>query len=32
MKSLLVRIEPIIWLLFGQGILIGTILMTGCCL
>ena len=29
MKSLLVRIEPIIWLLFGQGILIGTILLTG---
>jgi fumarate reductase subunit D len=29
MKTLLVRIEPIIWLLFGQGILIGTILLTG---
>jgi fumarate reductase subunit D len=29
MKSLLLRIEPIIWLLFGQGILIGTILLTG---
>ncbi len=29
MKALLVRIEPIIWLLFGQGILIGTILLTG---
>jgi fumarate reductase subunit D len=28
MKALLVRIEPIIWLLFGQGILIGTILLT----
>ena len=29
MKSLLLRLEPIIWLLFGQGILIGTILLTG---
>lgn len=29
MKSLLLRLEPVIWLLFGQGILIGTILMTG---
>jgi len=28
MKSLLIKIEPIVWLLFGQGILIGTILMT----
>jgi fumarate reductase subunit D len=28
MKSLLVRLEPVIWLLFGQGILIGTILLT----
>jgi fumarate reductase subunit D len=29
MKSFLLRVEPIIWLLFGQGILIGTILLTG---
>jgi len=29
MKSLLLRLEPIVWLLFGQGILIGTILLTG---
>ena len=29
MKSLLLRLEPIVWLLFGQGILVGTILLTG---
>jgi fumarate reductase subunit D len=29
MRRLLLRIEPVIWLLFGQGILIGTILLTG---
>ncbi len=29
MKELLLRIEPVIWLLFGQGILLGTMLMTG---
>jgi fumarate reductase subunit D len=29
MKHLLLRLEPLIWLLFGQGILIGTILLTG---
>jgi fumarate reductase subunit D len=29
MKSLLLRLEPIIWLLFGNGILIGTMLLTG---
>lgn len=29
MKEFLLRIEPVIWLLFGQGILIGTILLTG---
>jgi fumarate reductase subunit D len=29
MHRLLLRLEPIIWLLFGQGILIGTILLTG---
>lgn len=29
MKHLLLKLEPIIWLLFGQGILIGTMLLTG---
>ena len=29
MKHLLLRLEPLVWLLFGQGILIGTILLTG---
>lgn len=29
MKKLLIALEPIIWLLFGQGILLGTILLTG---
>ena len=29
MKHLLLRLEPIIWLLFGQGILLGTLLLTG---
>ena len=28
MKTFLLRIEPVIWLLFGQGILIGTMLLT----
>jgi len=28
MKPWLLRLEPLIWLLFGQGILIGTILLT----
>ncbi len=28
MKEFLLKIEPVIWLLFGQGILIGTMLMT----
>jgi fumarate reductase subunit D len=28
MKTFLLKIEPIIWLLFGQGILIGTMLLT----
>ena len=28
MRGLLLRLEPIIWLLFGQGILIGTMLLT----
>lgn len=29
MHKLLLRIEPVIWLLFGQGILLGTVLLTG---
>jgi fumarate reductase subunit D len=29
MHRLLLRLEPVIWLLFGQGILLGTILLTG---
>ena len=29
MKHFLLRIEPIVWLLFGQGLLIGTMLLTG---
>ncbi len=29
MKEFLLRIEPVIWLLFGQGLLIGTMLLTG---
>ncbi|MDP6980943.1 MAG: fumarate reductase subunit D [Myxococcota bacterium] len=29
MKTFLLKIEPVIWLLFGQGIMIGTMLMTG---
>ena len=29
MRTLLLKLEPIIWLLFGQGILIGTMLLTG---
>ncbi|UCE85320.1 MAG: fumarate reductase subunit D [Deltaproteobacteria bacterium] len=28
MHRFLLRIEPIVWLLFGQGVLIGTILLT----
>jgi fumarate reductase subunit D len=28
MRALLLKLEPIIWLLFGQGILLGTILLT----
>ncbi len=28
MRALLLRLEPLIWLLFGQGILIGTMLLT----
>jgi len=29
MKHLLLKLEPLIWLLFGQGILLGTLLLTG---
>jgi fumarate reductase subunit D len=29
MRHFLLRVEPLVWLLFGQGILIGTILLTG---
>ena len=29
MKELLLKLEPMIWLLFGGGILAGTILLTG---
>ena len=28
MRHLLLKLEPVIWLLFGQGILIGTMLVT----
>lgn len=29
MKTLLLRLEPVIWLLFGAGILVGTLLLPG---
>lgn len=29
MRALLLKLEPVIWIMFGQGILIGTILLTG---
>jgi fumarate reductase subunit D len=29
MKTFLLRVEPIIWFMFGQGIMIGTVLLTG---
>ena len=29
MKHLLLKLEPLIWFMFGQGIMIGTILLTG---
>lgn len=29
MKPLLLRLEPVIWLLFGAGIMLGTILLPG---
>ena len=29
MKTLLLRLEPVIWLLFGAGIMVGTLLLPG---
>jgi fumarate reductase subunit D len=29
MRGLLLKLEPLIWLMFGQGLLIGTMLLTG---
>ena len=29
MKHLLLKLEPLIWVMFGQGILLGTVLLTG---
>ena len=29
MKHLLLKLEPLIWFIFGQGIMIGTMLLTG---
>jgi fumarate reductase subunit D len=29
MRTLLLKLEPLIWFMFGQGILIGTMLLTG---
>ncbi|RIL07309.1 MAG: fumarate reductase subunit D [Proteobacteria bacterium] len=29
MKTLLLRMEPIVWLLFGAGIMVGTLLLPG---
>ncbi len=29
MQGLLLKLEPLVWLVFGQGILLGTILLTG---
>ncbi len=29
MRTMLLKLEPIIWLMFGQGILLGTMLLTG---
>ena len=29
MKHLLLKLEPLIWFMFGQGILLGTLLLTG---
>ncbi len=29
MREVLLRLEPVIWLLFGQGLLFGTMLLTG---
>jgi fumarate reductase subunit D len=32
MSNLLLKLEPLIWLMFGQGIMLGTMLLTGWCL
>lgn len=29
MKTIILKLEPLIWLLFGGGIMVGTMLMTG---
>lgn len=29
MKHLILKLEPLVWFMFGQGILLGTILLTG---
>lgn len=29
MRALLLKLEPLIWFMFGQGIMIGTMLLTG---
>ena len=29
MKHLLLKLEPVIWLLFGAGLSVGTMLLTG---
>ena len=29
MKTVLLKLEPIIWFMFGQGIMIGTMLLRG---
>lgn len=29
MRTLLLKLEPLIWFMFGQGIMIGTMLLTG---
>ena len=29
MRAVLLKLEPIIWFMFGQGIMIGTMLLTG---
>lgn len=29
MKHLILKLEPLVWFMFGQGILLGTVLLTG---